>query len=97
MSIVTSKWCQREKEGGRSGRRGGNKKTEVEEEKGRVFFVVVVVVVERIYNSILCSDSLPIHRIHTHHTPTHRVFPTFVGQPAQDQGGECPDLILSHI
>ena len=77
------------------GEEGERRKQKWRKKKGEFF--VVVVVVERIYNSILCSDSLPIHRIHTHHTPTHRVFPTFVGQPAQDQGGECPDLILSHI
>ena len=78
------------------GEEGEIRKQKWRKKKGEFFFVVVVVV-ERIYNSILCSDSLSIHRIHTHHTPTHRVFPTFVGQPAQDQGGECPDLILSHI
>ena len=78
------------------GEEGERRKQKWRKKKGEFFFVVVVVV-ERIYNSILCPDSLPIHRIHTHHTPTHRVFPTFVGQPAQDQGGECPDLILSHI
>lgn len=75
------------------GEDGERRKQKWRKKKGEFF----VVVVERIYNSILCPDSLPIHRIHTHHTPTHRVFPTFVGQPAQDQGGECPDLILSHI